>query len=57
MPEFMNRNVNLVLKGNTVIYGILREADNVKVVLSNMRGRKMTFPLGDISEIYTDLDT
>lgn len=57
MPGFLNRNINLVLKGNTVIYGTLQEAGDEKVILSNMRGRKMTFPIDDISEIYTDLDS
>lgn len=57
MPEFLNKNVSLVLKDNTVIFGTLREAKNGKVALSNMRGRKMTFLMDDISEIYTDLDS
>ena len=57
MPEFLNKNVNLVLKGKTVIYGTLREVSNGTVILSNMRGRKMTFQMDDISEIYTDLDS
>lgn len=57
LPEFLNKNISVVLKGNTVIYGTLREAGDEKVMLANMRGRKMIIPAGDISEIYTDLDS
>lgn len=56
MNEFLNRDVSLVMKDNTVIYGILREAGGNTVTVSNMRRRKMTFFSDQISELYSDLD-
>ena len=56
MNEFLNREVSLVMKNNTVIYGTLQQSDDDTVTILNMRQRKMTFPAADISALYTDLD-
>lgn len=57
MNEFLNREISLVMKDKTVVYGTLREAAGDTITVSNMRRRKMTFSCGQISELYTDLDS
>lgn len=56
MNEFLNREISLVMKDKTVVYGTLREAEGDTITISNMRRRKMTLSSGQISELYTDLD-
>lgn len=56
MNEFLNCEINLVLKDNTVIYGTLQKAGNGTVTIINMRRRRITLTTDSISEFYTDLD-
>lgn len=56
LNEFLNCEINLVLKDNTVIYGTLQKAGNGTVTIINMRRRRITLTTDSISELYTDLD-
>ncbi|HLT81837.1 MAG TPA: hypothetical protein VKZ86_12455 [Cyclobacteriaceae bacterium] len=56
LPTLTNESVNLVLRNNTVVFGILEEVRDDHVVVSNMRKKKMKVPLDGIVEAYTDVD-
>ena len=56
LPALKNRSVNLVLRNNTVVFGILDEVRDDNVIVSNMRKKKMSVALNTIVEAYTDID-
>lgn len=56
LPTLTNESVNLVLRNNTVVFGILEEVRDDHVVVSNMRKKKMRVAFDTIVEAYTDVD-
>jgi hypothetical protein len=56
LPNLTRRSVNLVLRNNTVVFGILDEVRDDHVVVSNMRKKKMRVAFDTIVEAYTDVD-
>lgn len=56
LPEFLNRNVNLILKDNTVIFGLLKKTDGQSLHIMNMRLKEIKLPMENVAEFYTDID-
>lgn len=54
--EFMNQEISLVLSNGTVIFGTLQKVEPDRLVISNMRQRKVTTPIALITEVFTDVD-
>ena len=56
LPTLTNRNVNLVLRDNTVVFGILKEVRDNQAIVSNMRMKKMAVAVDTIVDAFTDTD-
>jgi hypothetical protein len=56
LPNLTKRSINLVLRNNTVVFGILDEVRDDHVVVSNMRKKKMSVAFDSIAEAFTDID-
>lgn len=56
LSDLTTRSVNLVLRDNTVVFGILDEVRDDHVVVSNMRKKKMRVAVDTIVEAFTDID-
>jgi len=54
ISEFKGREINLVLTDSTVHVGRLLDVTENKIVLKNMRLKRMSFPLQNILELYND---
>lgn len=57
LPTLANQRVNLVLRDNTVVFGVLREIGSDHVIMRNMRNKKMRLPVDVIVDAYTDIDS
>lgn len=57
LPTLANQRVNLVLRDNTVVFGVLREIGSDHVIMRNMRNKKMRLPVDAIVDAYTDIDS
>lgn len=53
---FVNRNVTVVLNDNTTIFGELNGLEDNKLLITNTRQKKIKLPLGDVNELFTDID-
>lgn len=53
---FANRNMSVVLKNNTVVFGKLKEVDNDSIYIENMRLKKYEIPLNNIAEFILDVN-
>lgn len=56
LPEFINRKVNVILKDNTVIFGLLKKTDDQSLHVMNMRQKEIVLPMEKVAEFYTDID-
>lgn len=56
VQKLINKQVNLVLQDGTTILGMLVQAENDQLILSNMRLKKIKVPLKKVMEIFTDID-
>jgi hypothetical protein len=56
LPTLTNQSVNLVLRNNTVAFGILEEVRDDHAIVWNMRKKKMQIDLDNIVEAYMDVD-
>ena len=56
VPKFVNRVVTLILTDNTTVFGHLIGEAPEGLILQNMRGKKITFPIEKIAEIFADIE-
>ena len=56
LPEFLRKQVSLVLKDGTSVFGTLAKVDAQTIELQNMRLKKMTIVLDNVSEFFADLE-
>ena len=56
LPTLTKRSVNLVLRDNTVVFGVLQEVRDNQAIVSNMRKKKMSVAVDTIVDAYTDTD-
>jgi hypothetical protein len=54
--EFVKKSITVVFNDSRTIFGLLLAVDGNTVSLQNRRLKKITFPLADISEIFTDIE-
>lgn len=54
MPEFAGKKLNLVLRDDRVITGVVEHIIGESVILRNMKQKNMTFAFEEIAEIYFD---
>jgi hypothetical protein len=54
MPEFLGRQINIVLTDRTVMFGELRLVNDAEITLQNMRLENVEYPFGAIAEVYLD---
>jgi hypothetical protein len=54
LKDFTGNKINVVLRDKTVLLGELLSANDTSVELRNMRLKKFSLQLSDISEIYFD---
>lgn len=52
--RFVGKKINIVLRDNTALFGVLKTADDHGIELVNMRRRTQRFALASIVEIYVD---
>jgi ribosome maturation factor RimP len=52
--EFTGKKINIVLHDRTVVLATLQEVDHSNLKALNMRLKKISIPMKDISEIYYD---
>jgi hypothetical protein len=48
------KEVNLLLRNNTVFHGVITGWDELTIIINDMRHNKHTFPLSRIEEIIID---
>lgn len=56
LPTLTNRSVSLVLRDNTVVFGVLQEVRDNQAIVSNMRKKKMKVAVDTIVDAFTDTD-
>jgi hypothetical protein len=54
MPEFVGKTINVVLTDQTTTVGVLKKADDSKIILKNMRMKDVSFTFDKIAEVYFD---
>ena len=54
VSTLLGKKINIVLMDNTVVFGQLKEVTSDEVILSNMRMKKVKYPLSSIAELYVD---
>ena len=54
LPEFIGKKINIVLQDKTVLLGELKTVNADKLVIKNMRLKKIPVSLQQITEIYFD---
>lgn len=54
MPEFVGKIINVVLTDQTTTVGVLKKADDSKIILKNMRMKDVSFTFDKIAEVYFD---
>ncbi len=54
MKEFLGKKINIVLKDQTVMFGVLKEQSSSDITLLNMRLKNMRYRLSEIVEVYLD---
>jgi len=54
LKEFKGIKINIVLNDRTVLFGELKEVDNVQLTFINMRLQPYTLFFKEISEVYLD---
>ena len=48
------RKIQIVLNDQTVIFATVQKVEDEKIVVSNMRLKKLTIPVKNINEVYLD---
>jgi hypothetical protein len=54
--EFVKKSITVVFNDSRTVFGLLMAVDGNTISLQNRRLKKITFPLADISEIFTDIE-
>jgi hypothetical protein len=54
MPEFIGKQINVVLTDMTVMFGELRTVNGSEIILRNMRLENVKYPFHMIAEVYLD---
>jgi plasmid replication initiation protein len=56
LPEFINKQINIIKTDNTVVLANLEKVGNNSITIRNTKSRKIELPLNNIYEIYFDID-
>ena len=56
LPEFLHKDVNLILVNNSVVTGRLVEVTSDTCFIKNMRLKKEKHPIKNIADLFTDID-
>lgn len=54
--DFLNKQINLVLRDNTAILGTVEQIKNDSIIIRNQQARKVALSLDMIYEIFFDID-
>lgn len=54
MKRLIGKKINIVLTDNMVVFGELKEANALGLLVQNMRLKKVRYAFAKISEIYFD---
>ena len=52
--EFTGKKINIVLRNRKVLFGEVLSIDATRLTFADMRSKKVSLPLADISEVYLD---
>lgn len=52
--EFVGKTINVVLTDQTAMVGVLKKADDSKIILKNMRMKDVSYTFDKIAEVYFD---
>ena len=52
--EFTGKKINIVLRNRKVLFGEVLSIDAMRLTFEDMRSKKVSLPLADISEVYLD---
>jgi len=55
-PEFINKQISLVLIDNTPLLGELKKATEHELLLSNGRLKEIRVPLEKVVDFFSDID-
>lgn len=55
LQDFTGKQVNIVLRNRTVLFGEIRQSDDTQVTFTNLRNERFSLPLQEISEVYLDI--
>jgi hypothetical protein len=54
LKEFTGKKINIVLRNRKVLFGELLSIDEAHLAIADMRRKKVSLHLADISEVYLD---
>ena len=55
LQDFTGKQVNIVLRNRTVLFGEIKHSDDTQVTFTNLRDERFSLPLTEISEVYLDI--
>lgn len=55
LQDFTGKQVNIVLRNRTVLFGEIKHSDDRQVTFTNLRDERFSLPLQEISEVYFDI--
>jgi hypothetical protein len=54
LKELLGKKINIVLADNRVAFGKLKAVRSEGLVIENLKQKEMSYPFGDIAELYFD---
>lgn len=54
LQKFIGKKINIVLRNRKVLFGELLRLDGAQLTFADMRRKKFSLPLQEISEVYLD---